>query len=72
MARKHCLWRRLKAHPNSSAARDQYSQVESSLLVRNFEIRKKNDVTESNNLGKYYIFENGLLKLMLKIIVLFI
>jgi len=61
MARKHCLWRRLKADPNSSAARDQYSKAENRcrLLVRNYEIRKENDVIESNNLGKLYRFING-------------
>jgi len=61
MARKHCLWRRLKADPNSSAARDQYSKAESRcrLLVRKYEIRKENDVIESNNLGKFYRFING-------------
>jgi len=61
MARKHCLWCRLNAAPNSSAARDQYSKAESRcrFLVRNYEIRKENDVIESNNLGKFYRFING-------------
>jgi len=27
LARKHCPWRRLKADPNSSAARDQYGKL---------------------------------------------
>jgi len=57
----HCLWRRLKADPNSSAARDQYSKAESRchLLVRNNAIRKENDVIESNNLDKFYRYING-------------
>ena len=61
MARKHCLWRRLKADPNRSTLRDQYSKAESRcrLLVRNYEIRKENDVIKSNNLGKFYRFVNG-------------
>jgi hypothetical protein len=61
MARKHCLWRRLKADPNSSTLRDQYSKAESRcrLLIRNYEIRKENDVIKSNNLGKFYRFVNG-------------
>jgi len=61
MARKHCLWRRLTADLNSSAARDQYSKAESRcrLLVRNYDIRKEKDVIEGNNLGKLYRSING-------------
>jgi len=59
----HCLWRRQKADPNSSASRDQYSEAESWCLllglVRNYEIWNENDVIESNNLGKFYRFING-------------
>jgi hypothetical protein len=52
MARKRCLWRRLKANPDSSTMRDRYHRAESRcrLLVRNYEIRKENDIINSNNL----------------------
>jgi len=55
MARKHCLWRRLKADPNSSAARDQYSKAESRchLLVCNYEIRKENTVIKATMFASF-------------------
>jgi Reverse transcriptase (RNA-dependent DNA polymerase) len=61
MARMHYLWRRLNPNPDSSTIRDIYHRAESRcrLLVRNYEIRKENEIINSNNLGKFYRFVNS-------------
>ena len=61
LARKRCLWRNAKADHDNVEARELYRKAESRcrLLIRNYEIKKENDIIRSNNLGTFYRFINN-------------
>ena len=60
LSRKKCLWRKLRSNPDSDIARASYklAAAKSRTLIRNYEIKKEQQVIRANNTGDFYKFVN--------------
>ena len=60
IARKSCLWRKLKSDPSNDKLAASYKNAESRsrALLSNYELKLENDVINSNNIGSFYNFIN--------------
>ena len=59
-ARKKCLWRKLCAKPDCSVTKSAYKMAAAKhkLMVRNYEIKKEQNLIASNNAGQFFNFVN--------------
>lgn len=58
IARKRCLWRQCKRFPSNIVLKDAYSRATAKCrkLLRNFELRKEQQVVDNRNIGCFYNF----------------
>lgn len=61
LKRKQCLWRLHKRNPNDVIISSNYRrlQAECRKLIRDYEIKREENIISANNTGKFYSFVNG-------------
>jgi len=61
LKRKQCLWKLRKKNPDDVIISNRYRilQAECRKLIRDYEIKREENIIEANNTGKFYSFVNG-------------
>ena len=61
LARKRCLWRKLRAEPDNASLLQKYKESENHChqILRDLELAKERRVVSSNNLGNFYKYVNN-------------
>ena len=61
LKRKQCLWKLRKKNPNDVIINNRYCrlQAECRKLIRDYKIKREENIIEANKSGKFYSFVNG-------------